>query len=101
MMDTEISIPKAQIAKFCRSNHITRLALLGDIVPDYYPGETRIKLLVEYAPGHTPGGFAFVGMQRQLGEIIGHSVDLHSLNDRMVSGFWPQAIAEAKDIYAA
>ena len=99
-MDATINFPKAQIAKFCRSNHITRLALLGDIVPDYYPGETRIKLLVEYAPGHTPGGFAFVGMQRQLGEIIGHSVDLHSLNPRMHSDFWPQAIAEAEDIYA-
>ena len=100
-MDAEINIPKSQIAKFCRSNHITRLALLGDTVPDYYPGETRIKLLVEYAPGHTPGGFAFVGMQRELGDILGHSVDLHSLNNRMCSDFWPQAIAEAQNIYAA
>ena len=100
-MNTESSIPKAQITKFCRSNHITRLALLGDAVPDYYPGETRIKLLVEYAPGRTPGGFAFVGMQRELGKILGHSVDLHALNDRMRSEFWPQAIAEAQNIYAA
>lgn len=100
-MDTEISIPKAQIAKCCRSNHIARLALLGDAVPDYYPGETRVKMLVEYAPGCIPGGFAFVRMQRQLGEIIGHRVDLHSLNDRMRSDFWPQVIAEAENIYAA
>ena len=100
-MDTKVSIPKAQIAKFCRSNHIARLALLGDIVPDYYPGETRVKMLVEYVPGHTPGGFTFVRMQRQLGEIVGHSVDLHALNDRMRSDFWPQAIAEAESIYAA
>ncbi len=100
-MDAKINIPKAQIAKFCRSNHITRLALLGDTVPDYYPGETRVKVLVEYAPGHTPGGFAFVGMQRELGKILGHSVDLHALNNRMRSGFWPQAIAEAQNIYAS
>ena len=36
-MDTSINIPKAQIAKFCRANHITRLALLGGAVPDHYP----------------------------------------------------------------
>ena len=99
-MGSEINVPKGQIAKFCRSNHITRLALLGDTVPDYYPGETRIKLLVEYAPGHTPGGFAFVGMQRELGDILGHSVDLHT-HGGMRSAFWPQAIAEAQNIYAA
>ena len=101
-MDANIKIPQAQIAKFCQSNHITRLALLGDTVPDYYPGETRIKLLVEYAPGHTPGGFAFVGMHSELGKILGHSVDLHALDlNKMRSEFWPQALAEAQDIYAA
>ena len=100
-MNADINISKAQIAKFCHANHVTRLALLGDAVPDYYPGETRVKMLVEYVPGSTPGGFAFVRMQRQLGEIIGQSVDLHALNDRMRSGFWPQAIAEAQNIYAA
>lgn len=101
-MDTNsVSIHKAEIAKFCRSNHITRLALLGDAVPDYYPGETRVKVLVEYAPNHTPGGFAFVRMQRQLGEILCHCVDLHALDhNRMRLGFWPQALAEAQDIYA-
>ena len=99
-MDAEINIPKSQIAKFCRSNHITRLALLGDTVPDYYPGETRIKILVEYAPGHTPGGFAFVGMQRRLGEILRHDVQL-STHGGMRSDFWPRALAEAEDIYAA
>ena len=99
-MDTKVSIPKAQIAEFCRSNYIARLALLGDIVPDYYPGETRVKMLVEFDPEHIPG-LAFFRMQRELGEIIGHSVDLHALNDRMRSDFWPQAIAEAESIYAA
>ena len=97
---SSINMPKEQIAKFCRSNHITRLALLGDTVPDYYPGETRVKMLVEYAPDHTPGGFAFVRMQHELGEILQHSVDLHTLGG-MRSEFWKQALLEAEDIYAA
>ena len=98
-MDADISIPKAQITKFCRSNHITRLALLGDTVPDYYPGETRVKVFVEFDPEHIPG-LAFFRMQRELGEILGHSVDLHSPGG-MRSSFWPQALAEADEIYAA
>ena len=93
-------LPKEQIAEFCRKNHITRLALLGDAVPDYYPGETRVKMLAEYAPDHAPGGFAFVRMQRELGEILFHSVDLHSPDD-MKSEFWQRALSEAEDIYAA
>ena len=90
---------KGQIADFCRDSCITRLALLGDTVPDYYPGERRIKMLAEFAPEHTPGGFAFVRMQRELGEIMFHSVDLHTLGGRRAD-FWPAALAEAQDIYA-
>ena len=91
-------LPEEQIAKFCRSHHITRLALLGDAVPDYYPGETRVKVLVEFEPEHIPG-LAFFRMQRELGKIIGHSVDMHTPGG-MRSDFWPQALAEAQDIYA-
>ncbi len=92
-------LPEDKIAEFCRRNHITHLALLGDAVPDYYPGETRVKVLVEFDPEHIPG-LAFFRMQRELGKIIGHSVDLHSPGG-MRSDFWPQALAEAQEIYAA
>ena len=98
-MSANITIPKEQIVKFCLSNHITRLALLGDAVPDYYP-EHRVKVLVEYAPNHTPGGFAFVRMQRELGEILCLSVDL-STPDGINSKVRQRALSEAQDIYAA
>ena len=97
-MDTKINFPKARIVEFCRKNHITRMALLGDAVPDYYPGATRVKVLVQFDPEHIPG-LAFFRMQRELGKIIGHSVDLHSPGG-MRSDFWPQALAEAQEIYA-
>ena len=96
-MKTEISIPKAQITKFCRSNHITRLALLGDAVPDYYP-EYRIKVLVEFDPGHIPG-LAFFRMQRELGEMLGHDVDLHTAK-AMNPRYKQEALAQAQEIYA-
>ncbi len=97
-MNANITIPKEQIAKFCLSNHITRLALLGDAVPDSYP-EYRVKVLVEYAPNHTPGGFAFVRMQRELGKFLGHDVDLRT-SEAMNPDFKQQALSEAQNIYA-
>ena len=97
-MDTKIHFPKARIAEFCRKNHITRLALLGDAVPDYYP-EPRVKVFVEFDPEHIPG-LAFFTMQRELGEIFGHCVDMHTRGVTR-SDFWPQALAEAQDIYAS
>ena len=95
-MDTKINFPKARIAEFCRKNHITRLALLGDAVPDYYP-EPRVKVLVEFYPDHIPG-LAFFRMQRELGEMIGNDVDL-STPDGINAAFRKQALSEAQDIY--
>ncbi len=97
-MSANITIPKEQIAKFCLSNHITRLALLGDAVPDSYP-EYRVKVLVEFDPEHTPG-LAFFRMQRELGKIIGHDVDLRT-SEAMNPDFKQQALSEAQNIYAA
>ena len=97
-MNANITIPKEQIAKFCLSNHITRLALLGDAVPDSYP-ESRVKVLVKFDPEHTPG-LAFFRMQRELGKILGHDVDLRT-SDGMNPDFKQQALSEAQNIYAA
>jgi predicted nucleotidyltransferase len=96
-MDTSINIPKAQIAKFCQSNHITHLALLGDAVPDTYP-EYRIKILVEFDPEHIPG-LAFFRMQRELGKMLGHDVDLRTAK-AMNPLYKQEALSQAQDIYA-
>ena len=96
-MEATINFPKAQISKFCRSNHITRLALLGDPVPDYYP-EYHIKVLVEFDPRHIPG-LAFFRIQRELGEMLVHDVDLHTAK-AMNPRYKQETLAQAQDIYA-
>ncbi len=42
---------------------------------DFGP-ESDINLLVEFEPGHVPGLIPFVGMESELGEILGRKVDL-------------------------
>ena len=91
-------LPETEIAAFCLRNHITRLALLGDAVPDYYP-DYRVKVLVEFDPKHIPG-LAFFRMQRELGKILRHRVDLSTPNG-INAEFRQQALAEAANLYAA
>jgi predicted nucleotidyltransferase len=73
-----VALPTSEIAEFCRRHHIRRLALFGSVQrPDFRP-ESDIDMLVEFEPGHTPG-LAFFGMQEELAQILGHPVDLNTL----------------------
>ena len=77
MSKARISVPKDKIAQFCRRNHIKRLSLFGSVLGDSFSPDSDIDVLVEFEPGHSPG-FAFFGMQRELSEILGCNVDLHT-----------------------
>jgi uncharacterized protein len=57
----------------------------------------QIDVLVEFEPGHVPG-FAFFGLQDELGRLLGRKVDLHtpaSLSDY----FRDEVLREAESAY--
>lgn len=59
------AVSRAQIAEFCRRNHIRRLSLFGSVLrPDFRP-DSDIDVLVEFEPGHVPG-LRFIQMQDEL-----------------------------------
>lgn len=92
-----IRIPEAEIAAFCQRHQITRLALFGSVIRDDFGPESDIDVLVEFAPGHTPG-LAFFGMQDELTEMLGREVDLNTAG--WLSPFFRDAVlAEAQVIY--
>ena len=65
------------LAGLCLRHHIRRLALFGSVLgPDSGP-ESDINVLVEFEPGHVPG-FAFIGIQDELSELMGRDVDLQT-----------------------
>jgi predicted nucleotidyltransferase len=70
-----IFVPDEQIADFCRRNHITKLSFFGSVLRDDFNGESDIDVLVEFAPGHTPG-WDFFGMEEELSQMLGRKVDL-------------------------
>lgn len=97
MHATNIELPLAQIAAFCQRHQITRLALFGSVIRDDFGPESDIDVLVEFAPGQTPG-LAFFGMQDELTEMLGREVDLNTAG--WLSPFFRDTVlAEAQVVY--
>ena len=76
-MNPRISIPKAELAAFCRANGIRKLAIFGSALREDFGPDSDIDLLVEFAPGRTPG-LRFVGMAAELSELFGRPVDVQT-----------------------
>jgi predicted nucleotidyltransferase len=75
MTALKIKVPQKEITRFCRRNHITRMAFFGSVLRDDFRPDSDIDVLVEFDPDHIPG-FAFFGMQEELSSILGRQVDL-------------------------
>ena len=77
MPSPRIEIPRTELAEFCRVNHIRRLSLFGSVLRDDFRADSDIDVLVEFQEGHVPG-LRFFTLQRQLSELLGRKVDLHT-----------------------
>ncbi len=95
----KISIPKEQIAEFCRKHYIRKLALFGSVLRDDFGPKSDIDVLVEFEPGKTPG-LAFFAMQDELSQVLGYPVDLNT-SQCLSRYFRDEVLAEAEAIYVA
>jgi len=99
MGKARIDIPKDQLAEFCRTNHIRRLALFGSVLRDDFRADSDVDVLVEFEPDHVPG-LAFFRLERELSDLLGRKVDLNTpgfLSDY----FRDEVLAEAEVQYDA
>jgi len=64
-----------QIAELCQRHHITRLAFFGSVLRDDFGPDSDVDVLVEFAPGRTPG-LGFIRIQDELSALFGRPVDL-------------------------
>ncbi len=79
-----IKINERKIVAFCREHGIRRLSLFGSVLRnDFDPVQSDVDILVEFLPGQTPGWEFFV-WHEELGEILGHKVDLFSGLNRWI-----------------
>ena len=98
-MSLKISFDRQKIETFCRKHHIKKLALFGSVLTDDFRPDSDVDVLVEFEEGHVPG-FAFFGMQTELSEILGRTVDLNTPGF-LSRYFRDRVMAEAQVQYAA
>ncbi len=99
MNQRPISIPRDEVAAFCRRNHIRRLALFGSVLRDDFRPDSDVDMLVEFEIGHTPG-LDFFGMENELSEMLGRNVDLNTPGF-LSRSFRDEVLKEAEDLYVA
>lgn len=97
-MNPQVSIPKADLASFCKVRGIRRLAVFGSALRSDFGPESDIDLLVEFEPGRTPGLLGIAGMELDLSRMLGRKVDLRTPGD-LSRYFRQQVIDEAQVQY--
>jgi predicted nucleotidyltransferase len=101
MPKAKITIPSAEIAEFCKKNHISKLSLFGSVLRDDFSSDSDIDFLVEFATGKVPGLIGLSRMERELSEILnGRKVDLRTPQD-LSKYFRQEVLARAEVQYAA
>lgn len=96
--ERNIAIPRAQIAEFCRRNHIRKLAFFGSVLRGDFRPDSDVDVLVEFEPGHVPG-FAFIRLQRDLSALLDRQVGLNTPNS-LSRYFRDDVLVEAEVYYA-
>ena len=99
MSNSGVQLPQAEIASFCRRNHVRRLSLFGSALRGELRADSDVDLLVEFEPGHVPG-LAFFAMERELSAVVGRKVDLHTPGF-LSPCFRDGVFAEAEAVYVA
>lgn len=93
-----VTLPKQQVADFCRRHHIQKLAIFGSALRDDFGPDSDIDVLVEFEKDHVPG-LEFFGMEIELSEILNRKVDLNT--PRFLSPrFRERVVADAEVQYA-
>lgn len=68
---SDLSVDDDALAEFCRRNGIRRLALFGSVLRQDFTDESDVDVLVEFAPGKTPGLLRLAAMELELSHLIG------------------------------
>lgn len=80
MVAARVHYDPSRLAAACRSHGVSRLALFGSVLRDDFGPASDGDMLVEFAPGRTPG-LSFFTLQQELSDLIGRTVDLNTPED--------------------
>lgn len=95
----QIKIPKKKIEEFCKKHHIRKLSLFGSVLRDDFRSESDVDVLVEFDPNHIPGLIRLAGMEFELSEILGRTVDIRTAQD--LSRYFRQEVLHSAEVQYA
>jgi uncharacterized protein len=94
------AIDSAALAAVCRQHHIRRLAVFGSHARGEARADSDVDVMVEFAPGRTPG-LGIVRVAEALGPVFGgRRVDLVTRRG-LAPRLRDRILAEARELYAA
>ena len=97
MTRARIDIPKDKVADFCRQHHIRKLALFGSALREDYRPDSDVDVLVEFERGHPVGLIRLARIERELSELLGHSVDLNT--EGFLSPYFRDQVLEEAEVH--
>jgi predicted nucleotidyltransferase len=95
-MPARIALDRAQIAAFCRRNHIRRLSLFGSVLRDDFTPHSDVDFLVEFEPEARVGYFELAGMEMELTELVGRKADLRTPAE--LSRYFRQDVLDSAEV---
>jgi len=98
-MDAKVLESEA-VARICRAHGVRRLSLFGSRLKGTARADSDVDLLVDFAPGRTPGLIGMSTIEIELGHALGHKVDLRTALD-LSPYFREEVVRNAKLAYAA
>ena len=99
-MKANLTIPKQQIADYCRRWKITELALFGSVLRQDFHPDSDVDVLVRFQAEARHTLFDMVRMQEELKRILGREVDLVSRRgiERSRNHLRKKAILESAEV---
>jgi len=97
MVNPNLKIAKDKIPDFCLRHHIQRLSIFGSALGKDFSPDSDVDVLVEFAPGSTPGFFRLFDIEEELSTLIGgRKADLRTPED-LSRYFRDEVLASAED----
>lgn len=93
-----LNITREELERFCRKNHIRKLALFGSTLRGEMRVDSDIDILVEFKPGEEPGLIGLAGMELELMEHFGREVEMRTAED-LSKYFRDEVVASAEVLY--
>jgi predicted nucleotidyltransferase len=95
----QIKIPKKKIEEFCKKHHIHKLSFFGSVLRDDFRSDSDVDVLVDFDPNHIPGLIRLAGMEFELSEILGRTVDIRTAQD--LSRYFRQEVLHSAEVQYA